>query len=101
MVMRVLPGSGCTTAPRFPLLKSYSFFIGLPLLLRGLPRRDDSYDIRDPACIYDNEYLQRKVHADGDETTFTFGVLVFDSYGQFVFEHANGIGKINAMLFTI
>ena len=67
-------------------------------MLRGLPRRDDSYDIRDPACIYDNEYLQRKVHADGDETTFTFGVLVFDSYGQFVFEHANGIGKINAML---
>lgn len=48
-----------------------------------------------------DEYLQRKVHADGYETAFTFGIPVFDGYGQFIFEYADGVRKINAVFLTI
>ena len=103
MVIRVLPFGAGTTAPRLPLLKSYSFFILFLIYLSftgcGFPRGNDSNN-NIAKCINHNQYSAQKIHADGDKTIFFF-VIVFDGDGIFIFKHTNSIGEFDAMFLVV
>src|SRR3972149_2993975 len=76
MVIRVFPVVGIT-APRFPLEKSYTFFIISPLFGVGLPHRDGSRATAPRTVNHDHQRPDR-VHSNGDNPLLALSSVILD-----------------------
>src|SRR3989304_1835835 len=85
MVIRVFPVVGIT-APRFPLEKSYTFFIISPLFGVGLPHRDGSRSTAPRSVNHDHQRPER-VRSNCDKPLLPFSSVILDSEREWVIQH--------------
>src|SRR5216684_2031201 len=96
MVMRVLPRVD-NAAPRLPREKSYSFFIGSPLLRFGFANRNQP---RIVSAVSPDHHHQRaeRIRAYRAPPNLTCGRIVLHSKGEWVKENTVAIGQRDAVL---
>src|ERR1019366_6977384 len=96
MVIRVFPVAAIT-APRLPLEKSYTFFIGSALLWVGPSNRNNPCVVA--AMRVDDDHQRAKhVHADCDKTLLTLRRVILDGNRKRVVEHTVALGKRDTMV---
>ena len=97
MVMRVLPGEAIT-APRFPLLKSYSSrMILLHFASAGLSGGDHP---RPPTtrCMYHDYHSTQRIHTQSNEALFVDRIRIFNRHSHFITQCLLGMRKAYAVL---
>ena len=98
--IRVFPGEGIT-APRFPLLKSYSLrIILLCLAVACLSRRNNSNPAVTRRMNY-NQHTTAGIHADGNESSLIYCVRVFNCESPGITKCLLCVCETNAMLAQI
>src|SRR5512137_1536180 len=92
IVILVLPFEGMT-APRRPLLKSYSLrMVLLHFALAGLPCRDEANSIA-PVCVDNDQYSPQCIHSEGYEALLAFRVGVVNGHGERIPKRLFGVRK--------
>src|SRR3972149_5401892 len=95
MVIRTFFPEGGSTAPRFPLLKSYFAFILFHLVTHGLACGNDPNVVPSPRVDH-YQYAAKGVHSNSDIALLTLPEIL-KRHGVWIFEDRECIGKRDAV----
>src|SRR5438445_9581980 len=97
IVIRVLPGDGMT-APRLPLLKSYSSRVVLNCLAAtGLASGNHARPLF-ALDVNDDQHAPQSIHTQCHETLFSLGVRIFDRECHRIAKYLFCVRETDAML---
>jgi len=90
VILAFFPETG-TTAPRFPLLKSYFAFILFHLVSHGFTCRNNPNAVFTP-CVDHHQYAAKSIPPIGDIALLALPKILY-CHSLRIFENREGIGK--------